>query len=185
MAGDYLLEARLLDEAQLEWVERFDAGDDWWAREVTDFLLNDALWMARDGLTQTILFSLPGAKEIVGFVSAASASLSIAEVEDLANLPPDSPRRIPSVLIPYMEVARDHQGRPEHFGREIHTQLLESLSAAWPATRLMYLECWEENVAGLAFWHGLGYTAFKIRDTQRPDGDKARLLSLFHDRFVV
>jgi ribosomal protein S18 acetylase RimI-like enzyme len=140
--------------------------------------------MGIEGITTTILFSLPDAREIVGFVASASASLPIADVAELMNLPPDSPSRIPAVLIPYMGVASEHQHSPSRFGREMHLQLLEAVEASWPAVRLMYLECWEENREGLEFWHRRGYTHFRTKPATRPDGSKAPLVRLFYDRLL-
>jgi ribosomal protein S18 acetylase RimI-like enzyme len=184
MAGPYLLEPRLLDEAQLEWIQRFSAGEEWWAQEVTSFLHNDALWLGLEGLTTTTLFSLPDAREIVGFVSSASASLPIADMSELVNLPPDTPPRIPAVLIPYMGVAKEHRRSPAHFGREIHLQLLDSVESSWPAVRLMYLECWEENRDGLEFWRRQGYAHLRTKPATRPDGIKLPLVRLFYDRLL-
>lgn len=184
-APDYALKARLLDEAEQNWIQQFAAGEEWWSHEVTDFLRHHAMEMGRQGLNTTILFSFPGFHEVVGFVTASNASLLARDVGLSVTLPPGSPARVPAVLIPYMGVDRRYR-RSGHFGQEIHMQLLEAISTSWAATRLIYLECWEENAGGVAFWRRMGYVAFHRFQTKRPDcDDNAWLLRMVYDRFAI
>ena len=118
-------------------------------------------------------------------VTAAASSLLATGLGDSVLLPSSTPARVPAVVIPYMAVDRRYR-RAGHFGQEIHLQLLEAISTSWAATRLVYLECWEENEAGVAFWHRMGYVTFHRFQSKRPDnGDKAWLLRMVYDRFAV
>ncbi len=187
VAGSYALEARALNESDEDWIQRFAAGEEWWSHEVTDFLRNDALQQGKQGLNVTNLFSFPGFREIVGFCTTAVGSLPAALLDEVLSLPPDVPAKVPAVLIAYMGVARPYR-RVGHFGQEMHLQLLEGVAASssWAVARVIYLECWEENEAGIAFWKRMGYVQFHRRLEQRPDnGERAWLARMVYDRFAI
>ncbi len=187
MAGDYALEPRVLNESDADWIQRFAAGEEWWSHEVTDFLRNDALAQGRQGLNVTNLFSFPGAREIVGFSTTAAGSLPAALFDEVLTLPPDVPPRVPAVLIAYMGVARPYR-RVGHFGQEMHLQLLEGVAASssWAAARVTYLECWEENEAGIAFWQRMGYVQFhRLLSLRQDTGGRAWLARMVYDRFAI
>ena len=183
--ADYALEPRPLDEADSDWVDRFACGEEWWSREVTDFLRHAALEHGKQGFNGTTLFSFPGYREIVGFLTVAGATLQTATVAEILQLPLGVPQRIPAILIPYMGVARGYRG-VGHFGQEMHTQLLDSLRGQWAATRVVYLECWEDNEDGIRFWEKRGYTTFHRFQADKPDGTgKAWLRRMLLDRFAL
>lgn len=77
--------------------------------------------------------------------------------------------------------------RGGHFGQEIHTQLLEMVAGSWSGSRLMYLECWEENLVGLAFWTRMGYSRLgKPFPRKKPSGKgTAQLVRMFKDRYAI
>lgn len=104
--SEYALEPRILDETDEEWIQRFAVGEEWWSHEITGFLRNDALEQGRQGLNRTILFSFPGFKEIVGFLTTSTASIPTATVKEVVHLPPGVPAKVPAVLIAYLGVAQ-------------------------------------------------------------------------------
>ena len=182
---EYELEGRFISAADDEWIQRFSAGEEWWSHEVTDFLRSHALEHAVRGINQTILFSFPGYRDIVGFVTAAYSSLPLrlmpADLYTGITLPI---QRVPAALIAYLAVARSY--RRLGFGEEIHVQLLESINASWTAARWVYCECWEENEAGVAFWTNLGYEFLERKQRPRPDGNgQGWLRSQVLDRFAL
>lgn len=186
-AGSYALESRALNESDEDWIQRFAAGEEWWSHEVTDFLRNDALEQGKQGLNVTNLFSFPGFREIVGFCTTAVGSVSAAVLDEVLSLPPGVPARVPAVLIAYMAVARPYR-RVGHFGQEMHLQLLEGVAASssWAVARVIYLECWEENEAGIAFWQRMGYVQFHRLPAPRPDnGVPTALARMVYDRFAI
>jgi len=185
-ASDYALEARALTEADESWLKGFAVGEEWWSHEITDFLRNDALEQGKQGLNATTLFSFPGFKEIVGFMTTSAASVPAAQLDEVLSLPPGVPARVPAVLVAYMGVARQYR-RVGHFGQEMHLQLLDALvTSRAVAVRVIYLECWEENEGGVEFWKRMGYVPFHELQVARPDRDeRATLLRLVYDRFAM
>lgn len=160
-------------------------GTEWWSHEITDFLRNDALEQGRQGLNRTMLFSFPGYKEIVGFLTTSTASLTAASIAEVLALPAGVPPRVPAVLIAYLGIAWKYR-RAGHFGQEIHLQLLEDIARSWAVARVVYMECWEENEGGLAFWRKMGYQRFSDFELPRPDtGEKARLHRMVYDRYAI
>ena len=70
----------------------------------------------------------------------------------------------------------------------MHLQLLEGVAAssAWAVARVIYLECWEDNEADIAFWQRMGYVQFHRLLSPRPDtGERAWLARLVYDRFAI
>jgi len=185
VSSEYALEFRVLDESDEDWIQRFAVGEEWWSHEITDFLRNDALEQAKQGLNRTILFSFPGYKEIVGFLTTSTASVSAANLNEVLTLPAGVPARVPAVLIVYLGVARKYR-RAGHFGQEIHLRLLEDIADSWAVARIVYAECWEENAGGLAFWAKLGYLAFSRFQLPRPDnGELDWLCRMVYDRYAI
>ena len=181
----FVLEPRILDESDNDWIERFAVGEHWWDHEITDFLRQDALEQARQGLNRTILFSFKGYKEIVGFLTSSTSSLTAASLDEVLELPPGVPAKVPAVLIAYLGVARKYQ-RVGHFGQEMHLQLLEDIAGSWAAARVVYAECWEENEGGLEFWMKMQYVQFSRFQLARPDtGAKDWLRRMVYDRFAI
>jgi len=182
---DYALEFRVLDESDEDWIQRFAVGEEWWSHEITNFLRNDALEQGKQGLNRTILFSFPGYKEIVGFLTTSTASVQAAILNEVLTLPPGVPARVPAVLIAYLGVARKYR-RAGHFGQEIHLRLLEDIAGSWAVARIVYAECWEENTGGLAFWEKLGYLRFSRFQLERPDTGKLDWLHrVVYDRYAI
>ena len=187
MAVAYALEARSLTAEDAPWLDRFAVGEHWWDHEITDFVRHQALDDAAQGLSSTTLFSFPGLKDVVGFITAANGSVPVGQVSNVVTVSATfTATRIPAVVIPFMGVARQYQ-RVGHFGQEIHFRLLEALDGqAWAAVRLLYLECWDENKGGLAFWDKMGYTKFHRFTKPHPEtGDAEYLWRLVYDRFAI
>jgi hypothetical protein len=183
----YHLEARPLTAADAPWAQRFAVGEEWWAHEITDYLRDQALDDAEPGLSSTTLFSFPELKDIVGFCTAASGGVPTDQVTSVITVSSGFPAaRVPAVLIPYFATGRQYRG-VGHFGQEMHLQLLEALAGApWAAVRLLYVECWEENSGGLAFWEKLGY--LRLQRVVRPHpgtGVGEYLWRLVYDRFAL
>ena len=179
----YTLDWRFLSAIDAPRVERFSCGEEWWSHEVTDFLRNDALEMATAGFNQTILFSLSGERDIAGFMTVASDSLKLTDTQlafPATVAPPTG--RLPAAIIPYFGVARQLRGMG--IGLEMHTLLLRAIGQSWAGTRVIYLQCWEENTRGIAFWNSLGYQEFGRR-TKLVDGVEQRLVSLLLDLFAM
>ncbi len=181
----FQLEPRFLTEPDKAWIDRFNAGEEWWSQEVTKYLRNHAVAYTADGLNQTILFSFPGYREIVGFVTVASEVLQLPNLGQTVLFNVDPPTsRIPAAVIPYFGVGRQYRGCG--LAEEMHVQLLGAIQASWVGTRLIYLECWEENGRGVAFWTRLGYREFQRKPRMRPDdGGQATLLRMVYDRFAL
>ena len=187
MAITYQLEPRVITQEDQPWLDRFWVGEEWWSHEITDFLRNQALEDSQQGLSSTTLFSFPGLKDVVGFITAASASLPTSQIATVVALPPSfTAARVPAVIIPYLGVGRQYR-RIGHFGQEIHLRLLEGLSAApFAAVRLLYIECWAANEGGLAFWQKMGYTVFNQIVRPNPETDEPEYLNrLVYDRFAI
>lgn len=174
--------SRLITADDEQWIERFNAGEEWWSQEVTQFLRQHALDQAQQGFNQTILFSLPGRREIVGFLAVASTSLDRKRVEPTFAIQVPG-QRIPAVVIPYFGVAR--HARRCGYGEEMHVQLLEAITRSWAGTRLLYLQCWEENKAGVTFWETLGYEVFQRSSVENPGGEKTPLVKMAYDRYAL
>jgi ribosomal protein S18 acetylase RimI-like enzyme len=182
----YILDWRLLTELDRDWVQRFTCGEEWWSQEVTDFLRNQAIHDAGKGINRTTLFSFPDRREIVGFVTIAAGNLQFSKVQKLLDLDAAAvpAGRIPVAHIPYLGVARQYRGAGH--AEEIHTQVLEAIRQSWVGTRLIYLECWEDNQRGVRFWRRLGYEQFADKADERPDGNgEGTLLRMVYDRFAL
>jgi len=187
VAVSYQLEPRLLTQEDQPWLDRFAVGEEWWSHEITDFLRNQALEDAQQGLSSTTLFSFPGLKDVIGFITAASASLPSPQLAGVVTLPATfTAARVPAVVIPYLGIARPYR-RVGHFGQEIHFRLLEALDAApWAAVRLLYVECWAANDGGNAFWQKMGYVRFSQIVRDHPEtGEPEYLNRLVYDRFAI
>ena len=178
----YTLDWRFLSEADQPWVGRFSCGGEWWSQEVTAFLREDALTHAAEGLNQTILFSFRGERDLVGFVTIASDGLKLTEVQGVVSVSTSVPGgRLPAAVIPYFGVAQALRGNG--IGREMHTQVLRQVTEQWAAARVLYLQCWQENEAGIRFWRRLGYEEFAVRPREGPDKAKHLLVFMLFDRF--
>jgi hypothetical protein len=185
VAIESALEPRQLTADDEPWVQRFAVGIEWWSHEITDYLREQALEDTLQGINTTTLFSFPGLKDVVGYITLASSSLPTAKVGAVINLPERMPSSVPSILIAYLGVANAYR-RVGHFGQEIHLQVLEGMAHGWAGTRLMYAECWEENVGGLAFWEKVGYTRFQKFAWPRSDtGERAPIWRFIYDRFAL
>jgi len=183
--SEYALEFRVLDESDEDWIQRFHVGEEWWSHEITNFLRNDAVEQGKQGLNRTILFSFPGYKEIVGFLTTSTASVPAALLNEVLTLAPGVPSRVPAVLIAYLGVARKYR-RAGHFGQEIHLRLLEDIARSWAVARVVYAECWEENAGGLAFWKKLGYIRFSRFQLRRTDiAELGWLHRMVYDRYAI
>ena len=184
----FRLVSRPLSEDDRVWLGLFDAGEQYWECEVTDFLQDQALLQWRAGYSTTTLYSLPETPElIVGFITAAVGDWTTKKVkkafpewdEAIAELPD----AVPVLLIPYLGVAKKYQG--QEFGSEILTRFFEDVSTAPGAPRFIYLQCWEDNQGAIRFYESFGFEVFDVRgEEERPyAGEPANLLYMAHDRF--
>jgi ribosomal protein S18 acetylase RimI-like enzyme len=182
------LESRPLTEADAAWLTDFRAGEEYWAKEVTNFLQENALDHGKGGYSRTTLFSVGDGPEIVGFVSAAASALRPAEVQlalgDWEGQDPEMARLpVPALLIPYFGIDERYQGQA--FGEEMHVRVLRSLEFSVMSPRFVYLQVWAESPA-VKFWTRLGYVEFDRADRNRPDGHgKAPLLKMLLDRELI
>jgi ribosomal protein S18 acetylase RimI-like enzyme len=187
MAVDYRLVPRLLTAEDAPWLQRFHVGEEWWSHEITDFIRDQAFDDQQQGLSTTTLFSFPGLQDVIGFCTAASGGVPVNHVGPVITLPSTfAATRVPAVIIPYFGVGRQYR-RLGHYGQEIHLRLLEGIAEpSWAAVRLLYLECWEQNKGGLAFWEKLGYLRVSRYVRNRTDNDEPEYLwRLVYDRFAI
>lgn len=180
------LDARPLTPEDAAWLTFFDAGADWWCEEVTGFLRQYALEHSKAGYGDTVLFSIPNEKHVVGFLSVASSSLQLTQVKGaypkFGPPPGVETSRVPVWLIPYFGVRKDFHGNA--YGDEMHIWLLRAMEGLLGAPRFLYLQCWKENERGMRFWQRLGYKQFHETSDKRADAT-VHLAWLLFDRFVI
>lgn len=180
------LDARSLTPEDAAWLTFFDAGADWWCEEVTGFLRQYALEHSKAGYGNTVLFSLPNEKHVVGFLAVASSSLQLTQVKGaypkFGPPPGVETSRVPVWLIPYFGVRKDFHGHA--YGDEMHIWLLRAMEGLLGAPRFLYLQCWKENERGMRFWQRLGYKQFHETSDKRA-GATVHLAWLLFDRFLI
>lgn len=185
-ASPFELQWRLLTADDKAWLTFFDAGPDWWSDEVTGFLRQYSLEHTKAGYGFTLLFSGPNEKHIDGFLTFASSSLQLAKIRGayptFGPPPGVETTHVPVWAVPYFGVQREKQGRA--LGEEMHVHLLQLMDSTLGAPRFLYLQCWEENERGLAFWKRLRYEEIN-RTTEQHLGGKHRLVWLVLDRFSI
>ena len=179
-------EARPLTPEDAAWLSFFDAGQEWWSDEVTGFLRQHSLAHGKAGYSTTVLFSLPKEKHVVGFLAVAPGSLQLSRVQGaypkFGPPPGVETTYVPVWLVPYFGVHRNFQGQA--YGDEMHLWLLQLMEGQIGAPRFLYLQCWEENDRGVAFWARLGYQEIN-RTTEQHAGGSHRLVWLIFDRFSI
>jgi ribosomal protein S18 acetylase RimI-like enzyme len=143
----YALEQRVISEEDArDLVHNFTCGEDYWCRDVDNFLQVDAWPYQLRGNCHTRLFSLPGDREIVGFLTRAAASV---EKEVLRPAYPEVRRehpslpRVPVVRALYMGIHRDYQGIG--FGKELTTRFLRNVEESFFRPRYVMLEVYADN----------------------------------------
>jgi ribosomal protein S18 acetylase RimI-like enzyme len=180
------LHARPLAAEDAAWLTFFDAGAEWWCEEVTGFLRQYALEHAKAGYGDTVLFSFPDEKHVVGFLAVASSSLQLTQVQGaypkFGPPPGVETSRVPVWLVPYFGVDRNVHGRA--YGDEMHIWLLNAMEGLLGAPRFLYLQCWKENERGIRFWQRLGYKQFHETSEKRADAT-VHLAWLLFDRFLI
>jgi ribosomal protein S18 acetylase RimI-like enzyme len=180
------LQSRFLTPEDAAWLTFFEAGDEWWCEEVTGFLRQHALPQGAAGYSDTVIFSLPNERHVIGFLSVASSVLQLSKVQNaypkFGPPPGVEASRVPVWVIPYFGVHRNFRGHA--YGDEMHIWLLHAMEGLLGAPRFLYLQCWEENEPGIRFWRRLGYTQFHQTTEQRA-GKDVHLAWLIFDRFRI
>lgn len=142
-------------------VTRFDCGDDPWAKEVADFLKENALDDQKRGMSSTWLVFKEG--ELVGYTSLLAYSFSIKSWRETATewftsrFSTQGIRRqvFPCVLIGQMGVSRDRQG--EGIGKLMLDWILAEAVAAKIGVRFLSLHVDSKNEAAKRFWEKAGF----------------------------
>jgi RimJ/RimL family protein N-acetyltransferase len=187
-APTYELEARLLSGDDKAWLTLFDSGKSWWCEEVNAFLRTRAITEGAAGYNVTSIFSYPGEREVVGFITIAAATLSLDQVKKAFpqfGAPPGL-KKVPVPVYLVVFIGVDQRFQDGGYGEEMHTRLLQGMLTQMGAPRFTYLQCWNENEDGLRFWNRLGYETFELTSPPRPDGKGTVQLSwLIHDRFRI
>lgn len=137
----------------------------------------------------TTLFSLPGTKEIRGFITTADVGLQVKEMKEaLGYTDWDNVelRRVPAVHIVYFGVHRDRQGRS--LGTEILTRLLDSLASEnadlLHRPRFIHLNVWKVNARAVKFYTDNGFRQLGERSDESPYfKGKTPLVSMIYNRF--
>jgi ribosomal protein S18 acetylase RimI-like enzyme len=182
------LEARQLAPQDADLLANFDSGGEWWCEEVTNHLRTYALPQQTAGYNETTLFSLPGDDRIVGFTTVSPNSLKLLQIQgafpEFGAAPGIETIHVPVWIVVYFGVDREYQHRT--IGEEMHTWLLTNMEESLGAPRFIYLQCWEENAAGVHFWTRLGYQEFNRTTPPKPGGGaQATLLWMMYDRYRI
>lgn len=137
-------------------ISGIDCGNEWWQKDVVNFLKEDALSQQANGLNTTFLFYHNN--QLTGFTSLFASSLRIDDDKSLAARPglDVGYKEFPCVTIGQFGVDLKYQGKG--FGSQMLAWVRAEVLTASFGVRFLTLHVANANTDGRAFWKKLGFT---------------------------